>query len=139
MLFACGATHGFVNTGEEQCYSEIVCKWHLGGRARQWLCCLTRLPPCREGVELVAELPVKRCNIARFSRGGQRFAAAGASNVITVHDTLTLQVVASLRVSLPGSTTSMHTTKAACSLGLCMLHRMHNWPGRASCRDTSLL
>ena len=80
-------------------------------------------------MELVAELPVKRCNIARFSRGGQRFAAAGASNVITVHDTLTLQVVASLRVSLPASSTSLHTTNAACSLG----------PGHASCRDTSLL
>ena len=90
-------------------------------------------------MELVAELPVKRCNIARFSRGGQRFAAAGASNVITVHDTLTLQVVASLRVSLPAGSTSLHTTKAACSLGPCMLHHMYYWPGHASCRDTSLL
>ena len=71
--------------------------------SRQAACCLIRLPPCREGVELVAELPVKRCNIARFSKGGQRFAAAGASNVITVHDTLTLQVVASLRVSASAS------------------------------------
>ena len=89
-------------------------------------------------MELVAELPIKRCNIARFSRGGQRFAAVGASNVITVHDTLTLQVVASLRVSLHGSTTFLHTIKAACSLGPCMLHHMHYWLGRASCRDTSL-
>ena len=101
------------------------------GHLPSWLCCLlhlVRLSPCREGVELVAELPVKRCNIARFSRGGQRFAAAGASNIITVHDTLTLQVVASLRVSPPGSKTSSHTTRAACSLGPCMLHRMHSCP-----------
>ena len=105
MLLRTGQLTALRGAGEKLKSSEIMCKRQRrgeGGLPRR-LCCLIRLPPCREGVELVAELPVKRCNIARFSRGGQRFAAAGASNVITVHDTLTLQVVASLRVSLPAS------------------------------------